>query len=242
MMDEILLAEDSQLLDRLVDGELNDEERRALLLRLERTPDGWRRCALAFLEGQAWRSEAKAHASGAPEFNVRPTPAMIAKPNWSGGARWSTFALAACLLIVFGVWVIIRDKDGVEVARVKVPDGGSVAVAPSYPPSRTVRSPNATFPKMPANSPNMRLVVNGGPNEADEVVEVPLVEADKLNEALFGQWSQTLPPEVLQMLERSGHQVVRERQLVPVDLRDGRRVVVPMDQVEIRPVSVRGYQ
>src|SRR6185436_18926447 len=135
-----------------------------------------------------------------------------------------------------------------------VPDGGAVQIKTSEPSLRTFntprtnmpkKTPNATFPvaqPTPANSPNMRLVVNGGPNEADEVVEVPLVEADRLNEALFGQWSQTLPPEVLQMLERSGHQVVRERQLVPVELRDGRRVVVPMDQVEIRPVSVRVYQ
>jgi len=210
--------------------------------------------ASAFLEGQAWRSEAKAHASGAPEFNVRPTPAKIAKPNWSAGTRWSTFALAVCLLMSLGVWVIIRDKDGNEVARVQVPDGGTVTVMPHEFPLRTFSTPkanapkrttNATFPvaqPAPANSPNVQLVVDGGPNEADEVVEVPLVEADRLNEALFGQWSQSLPPEVMQMLERSGHQVVRERRLVPVDLRDGRRVVVPMDQVEIRPVSVRGYQ
>jgi hypothetical protein len=43
------------LVDRLVDGELPDAERRALLLRLEAESGGWRRCALAFLEAQAWR-------------------------------------------------------------------------------------------------------------------------------------------------------------------------------------------
>jgi hypothetical protein len=39
-------AED-RLLDRLVDGELGEVERRELLLRLESEPGGWRRCALA---------------------------------------------------------------------------------------------------------------------------------------------------------------------------------------------------
>lgn len=234
MTDELLLPEDSMLLDQLVDGELSDEERRALLLRLERTPDGWRRCAMAFLEGQAWRSEAKAYASGVPEAAVRPAPSPTIPRSWKGGLPWSTFALAACIMVSLGVWMILRDKNGVEVARIRVPDGGSVVMQPQI-----VQSPSQSFP---SNSPNMRLVVDGGPNQADEVVDVPLVEADRMNEALFGPWSQSVPSEVLQMLERSGHQVVRERQLMPVDLRDGRRVVVPMDQVEIRPVGVRGYQ
>src|SRR5437588_9921152 len=47
---------DDRLLDQLVDGELPDTARRALLLRLEGEPDGWRRCALAFLEAQSWRA------------------------------------------------------------------------------------------------------------------------------------------------------------------------------------------
>src|SRR5437660_1111223 len=45
--------DDDRLLDRLVDGELPDAERRKLLLKFEKEPDGWRRCALAFLEAQA---------------------------------------------------------------------------------------------------------------------------------------------------------------------------------------------
>ena len=43
------------LFDRLADGELGDEQRRELLARLDHEPDGWRRCALAFLEDQALR-------------------------------------------------------------------------------------------------------------------------------------------------------------------------------------------
>src|SRR5207253_643240 len=46
---------DERLLDHLVDGELADDERRELLMQLEKEPDGWRRCALAFLEAQTWR-------------------------------------------------------------------------------------------------------------------------------------------------------------------------------------------
>jgi hypothetical protein len=220
-MDYLLKPEDSQWLDRLVDGELTDAERRELLLKLERTPDGWRRCALAFLEHQAWRSESKSWASGAPEIVLRPTPAGIAGRSWSTPVPW-TMAVAACLLIATGFWAVVRDKDGHAITRIEVPDGGSMSVTQS-----------PTF----STAPNMRLVVDGGPNESDEVVEVPLVNAGQLDQALFGPWSQSVSPEVMQMLEKAGHQVVRERRLMPFDLRDGRRVVVPMDQVEIRPVG-----
>ena len=44
-------------LDLLVDGQLNDEERRRLLSRLDATPDGWRRCALSFVEAQMWQQD-----------------------------------------------------------------------------------------------------------------------------------------------------------------------------------------
>ena len=48
---------DPRVLDRLVDGELTDEQEREILLQLERDPSGWRRCALAFLEARCWQRE-----------------------------------------------------------------------------------------------------------------------------------------------------------------------------------------
>ena len=57
---------DDRLLDRLVDGELSDIERRELLLHFENEPAGWRRCALAFLEDQNWREAFVLLAAPAP--------------------------------------------------------------------------------------------------------------------------------------------------------------------------------
>ena len=42
-------------LELLADGELDEDARRELLLRLDQTSDGWRRCACAFLENQCFR-------------------------------------------------------------------------------------------------------------------------------------------------------------------------------------------
>jgi len=239
--DEFLNADDIRLLDRLIDGELDDAERRALLLRLEQAPDGWRRCALAFLENQAWRGETKAWArEPAPRAHV--APAQIARRNWTGSATWMPMVVAACCLVAAGTWFVVRDRDGRAISELNAPRGAAVSVAghPAASPADGRFADRRSVDRQ--NASNLRFVVGGGADRADEVVEVPLVNAEQLNEALFGQWSQAVPAEVLQMLERSGHQVVRERRLVPIELGDGRRAVVPMDQVEIRPVSRQGYQ
>jgi hypothetical protein len=62
-------------LDQLVDGDLEPAERRRLLTALADQPDGWRRCALTFLEAQSWRkacrqlaAESNRPDSAAPRF------------------------------------------------------------------------------------------------------------------------------------------------------------------------------
>jgi hypothetical protein len=44
-------------LDRLVDGQLQPAEYRELLRQIDKDPDGWRQCALAFLQHQALERE-----------------------------------------------------------------------------------------------------------------------------------------------------------------------------------------
>src|SRR6185436_10354122 len=91
---------DDFLLDRLVDGELSGSERRQLLESFDKRPEGWRRCALAFLEAQSWREEMWQVARGrASKTNERKSPASSAvpgrKPHWSSMVTW--LAMAACL-------------------------------------------------------------------------------------------------------------------------------------------------
>ncbi|MCL2348121.1 MAG: hypothetical protein FWC50_07645 [Planctomycetaceae bacterium] len=50
----------SETLDLLVDGELDEEDRRALLLQMD-AADGWKKCAVAFLEAQLFRQSFCAH-------------------------------------------------------------------------------------------------------------------------------------------------------------------------------------
>lgn len=61
--DAPLTPEDRFLLELLVDGELEEPQRRDLLLKLDRIPEGWRCCAIAFLESQCLKDSCRADAA-----------------------------------------------------------------------------------------------------------------------------------------------------------------------------------
>lgn len=92
-------------LDRLVDGELSHDEYRQVMARLEAAPDGWRRCAWAFLESQSWREAMRRipRASTA-EGEARPALPKVPgsarpKPRGLGASAW--FSLAGVIVLSF---------------------------------------------------------------------------------------------------------------------------------------------
>jgi hypothetical protein len=94
-----------RLIDRLVDGELADADRRALLLRLDTEPDGWRRCALAFLESQSWRAALGRH--GSESDTESPQPATRTAPagkldRWRRVAWFTVLAASIAAAFVLG--------------------------------------------------------------------------------------------------------------------------------------------
>lgn len=91
----------SQLIDRLVAGSLPEADRRTLLVQLETEPDGWRQCALAFLEAQAWREAFAPLTASAAAMAVQPklpTSRSAVKPSQIA-VRWA--AIAVSLLVAF---------------------------------------------------------------------------------------------------------------------------------------------
>jgi hypothetical protein len=124
------LLVDQRLLDLLVDGELPEGQRRGLLSSLDHKPDGWRRCALAFLEAQTWQrelgavvpangaaangaaedraSEDGASEDGAAGANVRRPIAVSSLAGTTVRAFYSPLALAASLLVAFVLGLAVR--------------------------------------------------------------------------------------------------------------------------------------
>lgn len=109
----MLEHEDNTIFDRLADGELSVAERHELLSSLDNRVDGWRRCALALLEAQTWRSEFKSFVTEqAPPLVVQvPSPEVRAAAptplpaRFFSGKRWieNSMALAASALVAFGI-------------------------------------------------------------------------------------------------------------------------------------------
>lgn len=67
-------------LDRLVDGQLSPQEYRELLRQVEKDPDGWRQCALAFLQHQAMEKELRAFSNSAESPLDRPAKPVATPP------------------------------------------------------------------------------------------------------------------------------------------------------------------
>ena len=70
-----------------------------------------------------------------------------------------------------------------------------------------------------------------------ETFRVPAQRRDALDQEHAGQIPDAIPPELQQAFEQSGHRVVQQREIVPVQMKDGRRLVVPVDHIQIHYVG-----
>jgi hypothetical protein len=223
------------LIDRLVDGEMDGEARRRLLLRLEAEPGGWRRCALAFLEAQCWREalagvadRPAAHRGGAPELARRPGlmpassrtggPGVAAARRRSRLAAW--LGRAAALALVFGLGWAVRGT--VE----PPPTAPLVATAPPADPPRPAPAPQVMPVAVKADPGRPRAVPRAASVSVPSAPDTPVP---------------LLSNAVLSRLERRGYQVEQRHAMAAVTLDDGRRVAIPIEEVKFRFVGARTY-
>ena len=229
-------------IDRLVDGELNESDERQLLGRLDDEPDGWRRCALAFVESQNWRRE---FALATSESNMFES-ALPAKISQTRGTRSHIIlAMAASFLVAWGLgsallWLShgwpLYDRNG-----------GSIASGKDRSPKRNTAVGEDQFDKRESDNdavthPNsVKLVVGDEPDDM-EVIDLPIVENANADETWLSDREPVFPEDVRQALERMGHEVQRQRRFYPFQLNDGRQLVLPVDDVKVQFVGNRGYQ
>ncbi len=237
-------------LERLVDGELSEPRRRELLSGLDREPEGWRRCALAFLEGQSWCEAMRSMKGAAPSHALSSNPATPPARRRSWLARYSTLlATAASFFVALAassiVWPIVYQYQGMTPTARLAGVGGDAQTG-----QRTGAPPAVvSWAGQPAGQPaashgpwRMVTVSVPGPQGAPQPIQVPAVEQDAWNGKWLGNLPQSLPPELVRALQQSGRQVQQSRQLLSLPMEDGRRLVVPIDRVEIHYVGDRDYQ
>jgi hypothetical protein len=233
---------DERLFDRLADGELDEPGRRALLSRLDEIPGGWRLCALAFLEAQAWRGEMRlvAGRSGADV----PSCENAARGDRRRRARRAGLMASAIVAAFVGGWLVRTDRgvfhDGPEdlAAKATVPRDADAAKSADD----AASEPQLARPELP---PGIRLAgvltfqidKSGQPRE----VHVPVLEGPGIDSRWLLEQPPTVRDSIVKELKRRGNKVEAHRQLLTVNLKDGRKVILPFDQVDVRFAN-RVYQ
>ncbi len=233
-------ADDTRF-DRLVDGQLSEQQRHDLLAGLDDEQGGWRRCALAFLESQCWK---QALGAIVRESLSPAEPAAATHPLRSvwPGRLGTVLAMAASFMLAIwlGWWVqrervglhgILTDKGGIgELAQ-------NIGLQPQLPPAEP--APRVDAPRSPWRTVSVSAPVRNG--EPGPSFNLPVVERDNIDE----QWLRSVPPaipeKVRQALVRTGHEIQQRRGLVSAPLEDGRRLVVPVDRVEVHYVGNEAY-
>jgi anti-sigma factor RsiW len=199
---------DDRRIDRLVDGELPDEERRALLLRLENEPDGWRRCAIAFLEAQSWRDAAGSLASPLPETicpAVEKCRSVTTSRRWQRAANLT--ALATGLAVAFLLGWAVHGRPDANTPRTSVTQVENLPAAIDA----------GAHPPVPTD-------LAAAESRTSELDKTP-AELD----SLVRYW------------ELRGYRAERQRRLVSIELNDGRKVEVPVQEVRLQYVGGRTY-
>ncbi len=228
-----------QQLDRLADGELSLQEQRELFRHLDAIPDGWRRCALALLEAQAWQQELKAVVDqpGSPKLPA-PAPASATRTRSWTGQMWSVTAAAVCLVLGF----VLGQSNLWQGPKVPEAPSSPSSVAQSSPlPSSSEQETNTGQESMPDSSWGAWAWQEPGPEgqPVQRVVADPLlVEPD--GPPLLPQ--QLFPSDVLRALKALGHEVQVRRRWRRVITNEGTQVFVPGYEVRVFPVSDPQFQ
>ncbi len=217
--------------DRIVEGDLSPAEVRAALERIEGQPDGWKRCALAFLEAQCWRASFRAIDSQAPVFSH----SNAQRP----GLRRLAMAAGIAAVAFAGGWRARPDRTGPSLVAappsvVKASPAASGDLESEVVPPTSIVDPRTDRPAPPEASPTVGVIrqvrvvpVNGA--TAISVMVRPKVDGPSIQTP-----SPSITEHQLALLEQRGYQVDRRRRLITATLSNGRRVTVPIDQIRLR--------
>lgn len=206
-------------IDRLVDGEMQQEELQHFLDSLEQTPESWKQVALTFLESQALRRLVQADRrafAGVSLPEPQGTPSAPHSPwrspqptkfGWNWG--WQSVVGLLGMAIGFGMAHLLTRDEG-TMANLRPLDHSAVAES----------SAPAPYAPAPFDAP---LLAN----------PMPATELQK-----WWQEASSMPEEVRATLQSSGQRVRRNMRLIPVTTRNGGWGIVPVEQLQIDPPEV----
>jgi hypothetical protein len=189
---------------RLADGEMPADERRQFLRQLDELPGGWRRCALAFLENQAFSVDFPA-AMATTESVSKAVP-----PRHSRWLTWS-LAVAASWLAMFALGGIWQGWNRAASTR----DTRPVGLPPAVERMLVREQWNGETQRERPNSPT-----------PESFPRPPRLATDLLPETELFE-TELLPPDILERFRQQGLEPKILDSYLPVQLKDGRRLIIP---------------
>ncbi|MGD9126692.1 MAG: hypothetical protein PVH19_04865 [Planctomycetia bacterium] len=242
-----LPVDDDRIYDLLVDGELDDERRRTLLGSLDERPGGWRRCALAFLEAQSWGQEFRSFSArlrGNKETAADDTaPKSVPGKKPADGKRrrkrdrYGTFlGIAASFLLAMGITSLMQDigtNDGVQRASV---------IPPVLKPAQNVWMGGLGVSNDTEQAIHRMSITGRGFDGDQSTYSLPALSQKELDQQWLKEMPTVIPDGVVESFQQAGHEVKTSRQLIPFTMRDGRKLIIPVDQVDVHYANTPYYQ
>jgi hypothetical protein len=244
---------DDGLIDRIDDGDQTPAELRAAVDRLDRQPDGWKRCTLAYVEAQCWREAFRALDEPARSRRVLPVHASPPRAPRTNRMTppWLRSAMAAGVLAAtFSLgWLAHAARPGSAADRSTLVEP-QVVIAQSGDPEPPPGTPGVDDPSRPSRAGAREPQQDDSfPRNSNEVVvalarlqigsegntaEVPVLAGPGITEDWLKEQQPPLTEYGQSWWQRRGFQVDQHRQLITTTLADGRCIAVPVDQVEFR--------
>lgn len=233
--ERLLDLDDQRTFDLLVDGELSPEQVRWLLASMEEQPSGWRRCALAFLEAQSWGRD----------LDVIRAEATASSPT-ERASNQATFSRRSLTILVMAAGLLVAFLLGLGMQSTR--QGRQIAQPPKNTPKQNSQNQQENLkpqetqklrenPALAKTTVPQTKLKSVDPYQKNHppgtLVDLPLVHAAQASQEEWFNQRSVVPDHLLWLLRRSGHEVLQQRQWVPLDLQDGRRVIVPVDRVEV---------
>lgn len=264
---DVATADRQHAIDRLVAGDLNETERDELLAWLDTQPLRWRSCALAFLEAQMWRegfgslcgtasSDETNHTSD-EERKVIALPTAVPSPALRNHEWRAWSAVAAAVVAAFALGITFdetwRTRSQRDVAA--SPIASRVESNPdradrtrSYESGDRIKSSDTATSRdanhghaEPGGDSSGRTValLTIRPDERDGIREltIPVLDSAETAAQVASADRPPLSDYDRRRLERLGYHVKQSRGFVPIALADGRKIVIPVDEVKLQHVK-----
>ena len=236
--DRTLDAADDRALDLLVDGELTDEQTRWLLAALDEKsdagqPNGWRRCALAFVEAQSWNRDLGEIRDTSLAGEADPFAQVTRTPNVAAKRLLP-------LLLTAAASVLIALAAGIGIGQFWQ---GEAPVPPLVSPGKSAQpvdhpSGGAIIAKADPSETVSQAALRSNDGRDGEPFQLPVYLASQVSEDYLQDTPPPLSARLQRALARSGHEALVQREWIPVPLDDGNQIVFPVDRIQLRYVGL----